>query len=342
MIGQTFANRYEIINRLGEGANDVWTAHDTHQQQRVALKTFRPGSSTIHVYGEATILTALEGEHVLRVYNADTFDDIPYIASRIAAMGSAEGFRKANPTGLPADTVVSWVRQALVGLGACHDRGLLHRDIKPDNIFLDTPEFALLGDFGLAYQLEPDGTAPADGSPFTIAPEMWSTGRGTIASDIYSMGVSAYRLLTGAWPFEAASRDELRAVVPTGKFARLRDVAPHISRRLADRIEKAMALQPSDRYTGWRNMHEDLGRPGVVGHVWRRQTPHSGHLRCWAQVRATHGSLHRVCVIGTGVNQADVDVRHATGAGRRVTTMCRESVEERRLSVALRDVFDHL
>ena len=74
MIGTTFANRYEIMGRLGEGANDVWKAHDTHQQQDVALKTFRPGSSAIHVYGEATILTALEGEHVLRVYNADTFD----------------------------------------------------------------------------------------------------------------------------------------------------------------------------------------------------------------------------------------------------------------------------
>ena len=342
MIGTTFANRYEIIAKLGEGANDVWKAHDTHQQQLVALKTFRPGFSTIHVYGEATILTALEGQHVLRVYNADTFDDIPYIAARIAQMGSTEGFRKSNPLGLPADSVVGWIRQALVGLGACHDRGLLHRDIKPDNIFLDTPEFALLGDFGLAYQLDVDGTAPAEGSPYTIAPEMWSSGRGGVASDIYAMGVTAYRLLTGQWPFDRPSRDELRVLVPTGRYDRVRDVAPHVSRRLADRIEKAMALQPGSRYLTWRHMHEDLGRVGVVGNVWRRTPPHTGHDRCWDQVRSTRASLHEVCVIGTGTNRLDVDVRHAGGAGRRIRGMCRTGVDDRRIAVALRDVFDHL
>lgn len=341
MIGTTFANRYEIIGKLGEGANDVWKAQDTHQQQLVALKTFRPGSPTILAYGEATILTALEGEHVLRVYNADTFDDIPYIAARIASMGSAEGFRKANPLGLPANAVVSWIRQALVGLGACHDRGLLHRDIKPENIFLDTPDFALLGDFGLAFQLDQDGTAPAEGTTFTISPEMWSTGRGTIASDIYSMGVTAYRLLTGIWPFDFVLRDDLRRLVPTGDYRRIRDLAPHVSRRLADRIEKAMALQPGDRYPTWRHMHADLGRVGVVGHVWRRTAPHNGHDRCWVQIRSTRGSLHEVCVIGTGANRADIDVRHAAGASRRVTRMCKTGVDERRMAVALRDVFDH-
>lgn len=342
MIGTTFANRYEIIGKLGEGANDVWKAHDTHQNQLVALKTFRPGSSTIHVYGEATILTALEGEHVLRVYNADTFDDIPYITARIAQMGSAEGFRKANPLGLPADTVVSWIRQALVGLGACHDRGLLHRDIKPDNVFLDSPEFALLGDFGLAHQLDRDGTAPAEGSPYTIAPEMWSTGRGAVSSDIYSMGVTAYRLLTGQWPFDRPTRDELRDLVPTGRYTRVRDIAPHVSRRLADRIEKAMALEPASRYASWRDMHADLGRVGVVGHVWRRTAPHGGHDRCWTQTRATRGSLHDVCLIRTAASLVDVEVRHAGGAGHRIRGMCRSGIGERQLAVTLRDVFDRI
>lgn len=342
MIGTTFANRYEIIGKLGEGVNDVWKAHDTNQDQLVALKVFRPGSPAIHVYGEATILTALEGEHVLRVYNADTYDDIPYIAARIAQMGSTEGFRKANPLGLPADTVVSWIRQALVGLGACHDRGLLHRDIKPDNIFLDSPEFALLGDFGLVHHIDPDGTAPAEGSPYTVAPEMWATGRGTTASDIYSMGVTAYRLLTGRWPFDLPSKDELRVAVPTGRFARVRDVAPHVSRRLADRVEKAMALDPDSRYATWRQMHDDLGRVGVVGNVWRPARPHAGHDRCWAETRAARGSLHEVCVVPVAAHAVDIDVRHAGGTGRRVRTLCKGGVEERRLPVALRDVFDRL
>lgn len=231
-----------------EGTNPVWRARDLNQNEEVALKTFRPGWPTIHVYGEAAILTALEGEHVLRVYNADTFDDIPYIATRIAMLGSIDGIYKSNPRGIRADYVVSWTRQALVGLGACHDRGLLHRDIKPANIFLDNLDLALLGDFGLAYRLDADGTAPADGSPLTMAPEMWSEGRGTVSSDIYSMGVTAYRLLTGDWPFEADTREDMRDLVPRGNYIRIRDRSPHVSRRLADRVERAMSLRPGNRY----------------------------------------------------------------------------------------------
>jgi serine/threonine protein kinase len=341
VIGSLFANRYRVTGLLGSGRNEVWRAHDTHQNQEVALKTFKPGAQTIHVYGEATVLTALRGEHVLEVFNADTFEDIPYIATRIAELGSAEAFIRSNPLGLPPDVVVSWVRQALVGLGACHDRRLVHRDIKPDNIFLDTPEFALLGDFGLVYQLGPDGTAPAEGSPFTIAPEMWATGQGTIASDIYSMGVTAYRLLTGCWPYEADTREELASVVIAGRYLRLRAIAPHVSRRLADRIEKAMDVRADVRYRSWREMHEDLGRSGVVTHVWRRDSHDPGHDRCWIQIQRA-GRRHRVCVVATASGQFDIDVRHADGARQRVTARCRSGIGPKRLAVELRRVFDAL
>jgi serine/threonine-protein kinase len=342
VIGTTFANRYEILDQLGEGASaDVWKANDTHQNQLVALKLFRPGLSTIHAYGEATVLTALEGPSILRVYNADTFGDIPYIATRIAGMGTAEAFVAVNPLGLPADTVVSWMRQALVGLGACHDRRLVHRDIKPANIFLDTPEFALLGDFGLAYQLDLDGTSPAEGSPHTIAPEMWATGRGSVASDIYSMGVSTYRLLIGKWPFDATTREEISALVQAGDYTRLRDVAPHVSRRLAERVEKAMALDPASRYSTWREMHAELGRSGVVSRVWRQHRPHPGHDRCWVETSRLSGLPHDVCVLPKDARHVDIEVRCASGAKRRVARMCRARVETTRLAVTLRDVFDH-
>jgi len=342
VIGTTFADRYEILEQLGDGAaGEVWKARDGHQDQIVALKIFKPGLSTIHVYGEASILTALEGDQILRVYNADTYQDIPYIATKVAALGSAESLLGSNRWGLPADVVRSWVRQVLVGLGACHDRQLLHRDIKPANMFLDTTEIALLGDFGLAYQLDADGTAPADGSPHTIAPEMWEAGRGTKASDIYSIGVSAYRLLTGQWPFGADTREELKRLAVAGKYVRLRDLAPQLSRRLADRVENAMVRDPAARPT-WREMHEALGQAGVVSRVWRRQSPHDGHDRCWVEVRATSGTRHAVCVIPTHASVAAIEVRHADGAQHRITPKCRESVGRDRLASSLRDVFDHM
>jgi serine/threonine protein kinase len=123
VIGTLFANRYRIQRQLGdEGASGiVWEAIDTHQDMTVALKAFHPGWPTIHAYGEAQLLTALEGEHVLRVYNADTYIDIPYIATRVANQGSAEDYLKRHRMGIRPDRVVSWIRQALVGLGSCHE-----------------------------------------------------------------------------------------------------------------------------------------------------------------------------------------------------------------------------
>lgn len=342
MIGTLFANRYEIVERLSdEGRNDVWVAYDTHQKQRVALKTFRPGESTILAYGEASVLTALEGDHVLRVYNADTFHDIPYIATRIAALGSTETIRQPNGY-LPADTVVSWIRQALVGLGACHDRGLVHRDVKPENIFLDNLEFALLGDFGFAHAVDADGSVPAEGTPTTMAPEMWSTGRGSPSSDIYSMGVTAYRLLTGVWPFKARTRDEMRLLVPSGRYMRIREIAPQITRRLAERVERAMSVEPADRFGSWEEMHAALGGTNLASSAWRRQRGHSGHDRCWTEVRSRRGSLRDVCVIVVGSRLFDIEVRHTAGARKRILAKGRQRVEAARLPVALRDVFQRL
>ena len=342
MLGTIFANRYEIRRHLGEGRNEVYEAYDQHLNLLVALKIFSPKTPTIHVYGEASILTALEGENVLRVYNADIFDDVCYIAAKIAKLGSTEQIRKLNPRGIPASIVVRWIRQALVGLGACHDRGLVHRDIKPENIFLETEHLALLGDFGLVHQVGGRGIVPADGTPVTLAPEMWRDGEGTIRSDIYSMGVSAYRLLTGAWPCDGANRDEIKAKSLAGDYVPLRDRAPHVSRRLADRISRAMALDPADRYASWRDMHVALSVDNLIPHDWSQPLPHTSHDRCWVEIPARgRGTAHEVCAIPNG-RSLDIEVRPQTASRRRQPRKGRRGVEPRGLNVALRRVFDSL
>lgn len=101
--------------------------------------------------------------------------------------------------------------------------------------------------------MDDQGRAPADGTPVTKAPEMWSGETGTTASDVYSIGVSFYRLLTGEWPFQGSTN--LEESVLSGDYADLRDVAPHVPRRLASRIKQSMALNPGDRYRSWREMH---------------------------------------------------------------------------------------
>jgi serine/threonine protein kinase len=305
----------------------------------VALKIFNPGTALIHAYPEARLLTSLAGERVLPVYNADSFHDVPYIATQVAVEGSAEDRLARSPTGVRPDLVRLWIRHLLIGLGSCHDRDLLHRDIKPANLFLHAVDRALLGDFGIAHHLDTLGRAPLAGSPVTIAPEMFRQGWGTIASDIYSVGVTLYRLLTGSWPFDAPTPAEVQALVVGGIYKRVRDAAPHISRRLADRVERAMAMDPAERHPSWRDLHDDLGVAGVVDRIWERiAPPHPGHAQCWAEQRSRVGALHQVCLIPTA---SGFEVETRRSGGTRVLEQC-SSVGSAGVAARLRGVFNDI
>jgi eukaryotic-like serine/threonine-protein kinase len=344
MIGTRFADRYDIIGRLGGGRNgDVWRAVDTNQDMEVALKIFAAGTSTILAYPEAQLLTALEGDHVLRVYNADTWTDIPYIATRIASRGSAEDVVEAQASGIRLDHAVSWVRQALIGLGACHDRGLLHRDVKPANIFLEGDDRAMIGDFGLAIRLDPvTGLAPMEGTPVTMAPEMWDVGTGGLAADIYSVGVSLFRLVSGDWPVWATTRAAFKPLVLAGSVTRVRDAAPHVSRRLASRIEKALERDPARRFQSWREMHEELGHPGVVARTWRPIAPHTGHRSCWDEATPVRATRYTVCAFADRSDLVEVETRRDTTARTRVVRHCRAGIRQIDLPKRLRAIFEDL
>lgn len=319
----------------------MWRAWDRNQHQEVALKLFAPGAPVIHAYHEARVLTALEGDYVLRVFNADTYADIPYIATKVAREGSTEDrLVTTAPFGVRPDEAVAWGRQLLVGLGSCHALDLIHRDIKPSNIFLERSDWALLGDFGLAHPVDGNGRVPPAGTTVTMAPEMFRLGYGTAVSDIYSVGVSMYRLLTGEWPLDGPDDAEILKAILNRQYVRLRDAAPHVPRRLAERVEKAMAQAEGDRYATARDMHEDLGRHGL-GRIWQRIVPHPGHDRCWEEQRTRRaGATHRVCVTRDPVGAFAIETRRASGA--RILRYCRSAANEPQLAVRLRDVFDHL
>jgi serine/threonine protein kinase len=343
VIGSLFADRYHITGALGNGSfGQVWRAVDTHQGMDVALKLLAPGSDVIHAYREASILTALEGDHVLRVYNADTYIDVPYLATRIAPRGSADDALAMQPLGLRPDRVVTWVRHMLVGLGTCQARGLAHRDIKPGNLFLDREDWALLGDFGIAHPVDAAGRVPVGGSPVTMAPEMYATGWGTFVSDIYSVGATAYRLLTGAWPFDAPTTALLAPLVVAGGFVRVRDRAPHLTRRLADRVERALALGPADRFADWRAMHLELGRPRLVARVWEPHGPHPGHARCWRSIEPAGSPAYEVCTIPGAGSSQDIEVRRVGARSILVRGQCERAVPRGKALPVLRAIFDTL
>jgi serine/threonine protein kinase len=340
VIGTLFAKRYFIRGFLGKGSNgEVWLADDQNTAQLVALTIFPAGSLTIHTYDEARILTLIANDNVLRVFNADTFVDVPYIATAVAGAGTTEDRAAAAPgLGLPAPVVVRWMRHCLVGLDACHALNLVHRDIKTSNLFLDSDDWALLGDFGIAHRVDAAGHVPPGGTPVTMPPEIFTLGYLTKVSDVYAVGVTGYRLLTGTWPFNKPTPAEMRQAIVNREYTSLRDAAPHASRRLAERIERAMAADPADRHQTAMALHHDLGAANLVRRTWQRQAPHTGHEKCWAELDPS-GAPHEVCVIDRGPT-FEIDSHFASG--RRITAHSSTSVRPAELPRRLRQVFDHL
>ncbi|MDQ6945087.1 MAG: serine/threonine protein kinase [Actinomycetota bacterium] len=335
-----FADRYEIVGRLGGGGyGTVHEAFDHNLGRTVALKVFRRGASEIFALHEGRILTALESDHILRVFDANAYQDIPYLVTEVAPLRSAEdhlGFR-----GVPAPTAIRWVRHLLVGLVVCHTNRLLHLDLKPANLFLQSEDHAQLGDFGVARQLDASGESPAHGSWQVRAPELYERGKANAVSDLYSAGVTAWRLLTGAYPYDGPTVDEIRDLVIAGRRPRLRDLAPHVPQPLALRVERAMALDPADRYESAQEMHDDLAHLDRLDIVWHEGTPHPGHLRCWQGASKTGRGSLIVCVFPTEAGRFQIETRHSGAHAARLRAYC-SVVAARDLPRALRTVFNAL
>lgn len=334
--GNTIANRYRVLQFLGRGTfGEVWRAVDTHRNHEVALKLILSRDRAATWY-EASILTALRSEHILEVNNADVYVDLPYLDTALAACSLDA---RADPFGVAPRVAVDWMRRALRGLELCHQRGLLHRDIKPHNIFLTAAGDAKLGDFGVAAFMDAGGTADAHGDMRVRAPELFTGGRASVASDIYSAACTLYALVVGRLPFEGyAHVPDLVAAITQGNYDAVRDRAPHVSMALAEKIKTGMDLNPNRRFQSAAVFDNALALP-KRSRQFTPGPPHQGHLRCWAVTGS--GRDIDVCVLASArSNRFLVETRYRT-SGNRITRHCLESTS-RELAKRLRAVFQDL
>jgi len=212
-IGQLIANRYEVLASLASAAQgDVYRVRDTYEDAICVLKLLNVATLTAGPWDEAQILRHLADDHILEIRNADLYAGQPYIVTALAEHGTLETELAAtNGLGLDVDQVVSWMRQASMGVARAHDKSLVHNDIKPANLFLTAIKECLVGDFGLASRVPPlplVGVARG-ATPETAAPEVragWATGAPPAAftTDVYSLGATAYWLLAAQPPVNLA------------------------------------------------------------------------------------------------------------------------------------------
>lgn len=329
--GETLGGRYVLQALLGAGAyGEVWRARDTHRSHNVALKLLTNGD-LIGAWREASILTALHSPYILEVHNADRFENVPYLDTALARTS----LDKEVKYGMEPHRSVEAIRRTLRGLQLCHTRGLLHRDVKPANVFESFHGDVLLGDFGIAALVNERGEAPILCSPHIRAPETFDSGLSTVASDIYAAGVTLYFLLAGRWPFDHAENAELERAIRSGEGPALRDVAPHVSAALSRLVSQSMDLEPARRFVSASAFDTALGRlPASVNQI-TPMAPHEGHDSCW---NVAGRRTRIVCV--SGLEAVSVEVRYAE-SGRRVNALCTK-LTRNRLLPHLRKLFNAL
>ena len=326
-----FADRYMIRDPLGVGGSgDVYRVWDRKLGRELALKLLRSGEETL-VIREAHVLTGLESRHILRVFNAGIHNDVAFIATDIALMGSAED-QITEGVGVAPELAVRWVSQALIGLGLCHRRKVLHRDITPANVFLDSQDHARLGDFGVAESMDEDGTAAPAGNQRCRAPEGYGD-RLTAKSDLFSAGVSLWRLLTGHWPFDGSTEAELAASMRGGN-RRLRDTAPHVHRSISCVVESALDPCPEARPPTADEMSDLLRGTKTHPRNWIQQSVTNDVV----EYRSTAGGSPIAVVVTKEGSRFIVETRYVE-SGRRLFVGCFETTK-RQLAQRLRVVFD--
>ncbi len=266
VIGTVLSGRYRLHSKLGSGGmSTVYLARDETLERWVAVKLLHREISDQpdqleRFSREARAVAQLSHPNVVAVIDAGEDAGHPYIVFEYV-QGETLKQRIQRLGRLPLDEAAAYAIEVGRGLAAAHACNLVHRDVKPQNVLIDPEGRAKVTDFGIARSLESDGltaTGRVLGTTDYVSPEQ-AMGQGVDArSDIYSLGVVLYEMLTGAVPFEAetlvgVAMKHIREDMPDVQRRR-----PDVSAALAAVVETATAKEPGQRYADLHSMLRDL------------------------------------------------------------------------------------
>ena len=262
---------FRLVRKIASGhTTEVFLAEREADGLPVVLKVLQAsetsaGASLARFIQEYALLSRLQVPHVTRIYDQGFSDDHAYIAMEYFERGDLRGELRA---GMLTERVVDVVRQVAEALQVVHAQGIVHRDLKPENVMLRRDGSVALADFGVAKPLQHDGSlglaetrhGEVVGTPYYLSPEQARGDAVTPASDLYSLGVMFYEMLTGQRPFTGETLDLLLARHLTAPPPPL----PPDLAALQPIFDRLLAKAPQDRYPSAQALLDDLGRPELL------------------------------------------------------------------------------
>ena len=276
--GKTVDGRYALVRRIGSGGMaDVWLARDTELGRDVALKVLHQNFARDREFVErfrleASAAAGLQHPNVVAVYDRGSFEDTYYIA-----MEYVEGspLRDLISRGLSIAEAVEVTRQVLAAAGFAHERGFVHRDLKPMNVLIDRSGRVRVTDFGIARadNSEITRTGSVLGTAQYLSPEQAQGFPVTQASDLYSIGVILFEMLTGRVPFDGDNAVAIAMKQVSEQPPSPSALNPAVTPALESVVLKALAKDPVNRYGSAEEMLTALdaaeANPQMAGHTER-------------------------------------------------------------------------
>lgn len=264
--GQKINDRYEVIKSIGEGGMaNVYLAYDTILDRRVAIKVLRGDLSNDEKFvrrfqREALSASSLSHPNIVEMYDVGEDNGIYYIVMEYIEGKTLKQLIKKRGA-LTLSETIDIMLQITDGISQAHDSYIIHRDLKPQNIMIKEDGTIKITDFGIAMALNSTQLTQTNsvmGSVHYLPPEQASGKGSTIRSDIYSMGILFYEILTGSLPFKGENAVEIALKQMRDEIPSVCKKNPAIPQSVENVILKATAKNPKNRYSDSKEMHADL------------------------------------------------------------------------------------
>jgi serine/threonine protein kinase len=311
----TQLGNYDVLVKLAEGGmGTVYKAKSRMTGEIVAVKVISPGPARNPVVlqrfeREFAAARVLDHPNVVRAIEYCGTGPHPFLVMEYVE-GESLGQRLERTGPIPEDEAIRLISQVCDGLQRAHKQGLVHRDVKPDNIMVNLEGVAKLTDMGLVKEVENDlnltKTGRGLGTPHYMAPEQFRNAKNVdIRGDVYSLGATLYALLTGHVPFDNSNPLDCWMKKIRNEFPAPRELNPAVSERVDWAVRRAMSAEPNQRPASCREFLEDLTGQSRTGSTPSKTAPPPGRTDVWYMVyKDETGQTHTVKGATEGIRKA--------------------------------------